>query len=77
MATNFSVLVAYWIWLVLFLSEKYQAVSLKKKNCSSKRVIIKKDNLSHLKEGKKCWWNFLRVQILAKIVVVAKFAKIK
>ena len=42
---------------------------------TSKRV--KKDNLSHLKEGKKNWWKFLRVQILAKIVVVAKFAKIK
>ena len=37
----------------------------------------KKDNLSHLKKEKKVWWKFSRVQILAKIVVVAKFAKIK
>ena len=29
------------------------------------------------KGGKKFWRNFLRVQILAKIVVVTKFAKIK
>ena len=62
------------------MSEKYHAVSLKKNTIetiafhTSKRV--EKDNLSHLKEEKNLV-EFLLVQILVKIVVVTKFAKIK
>ena len=61
------------------MSEKYHAVSLKKYNWNYSlphlKKGLKKDNLSHLKKGKKIGGNFSRV--LAKIVVVAKFAKIK
>ena len=62
-STNFSVLVAYWIWLVLFLSEKYHAVSLKSTynwNYSLPHLKKgkKKDNLSHLKKEKKFGGNF-------------------